>query len=308
MSYRNNAIIGAAICAIIVPGAAKADMFSLYEADDIEKLAVQGNDFESDLAREYQKLSLYERDDMVDWPDAEHFARKALVAAQDKRVSAEQPTDWDIGDEAAMRELEAARTRLYQAYDNGARENAPLEAAIAQVSYDCWVEQQEEGWQTTHIAACRDKFNAALDDLHLAMQTEPQQQATAMTPIKKSIVFFDFDSAALEPEALQILDNAAMAINQADDPEVTITGHADRSGPIDYNKGLSMERATAVQDYLATKGVKRDTVAKMTIRGMGESDNMVPTADGVREPANRRVEIDVEAIGPAYVSALPEQQ
>lgn len=127
-----------------------------------------------------------------------------------------------------------------------------------------------------------------------------------MSPVGKSIVFFDFDSAELEEEALAILDSAAMKIKETADPEVTIVGHADRSGPVTYNQGLSMDRAESVVEALEARGITQQTVKSMTVRASGESDNLVDTPDGVREPANRRVEIDIEGAVPALVSALPE--
>jgi outer membrane protein OmpA-like peptidoglycan-associated protein len=67
-----------------------------------------------------------------------------------------------------------------------------------------------------------------------------------------------------------------------------LAGHADRSGPADYNVGLSQRRANNVRSYLAGHGIP-DGV--MTTQAFGESRPLVETADGVREPQNRRVEV-----------------
>jgi len=67
-----------------------------------------------------------------------------------------------------------------------------------------------------------------------------------------------------------------------------IAGHTDRSGSDQYNMGLSQRRADAVRAYLAGHGIP-DGV--MTTQAFGESRPLVETADGVREPQNRRVEI-----------------
>ena len=42
----------------------------------------------------------------------------------------------------------------------------PAQAATAQSSFDCWVEQLEEGWPVSHIKQCRAAFEAALDSWH----------------------------------------------------------------------------------------------------------------------------------------------
>jgi outer membrane protein OmpA-like peptidoglycan-associated protein len=69
---------------------------------------------------------------------------------------------------------------------------------------------------------------------------------------------------------------------------VLIPCHTDKSGPDDYNVKLSQRRADATKAYLAGKGVP-DTA--ITTEAFGESRPLVETADGVREPQNRRVEI-----------------
>ena len=69
---------------------------------------------------------------------------------------------------------------------------------------------------------------------------------------------------------------------------ITATGHADRSGPEDYNMALSLRRANAVKDALVRDGVPATAIS---VIGKGETQPLVQTADGVREPQNRRVEI-----------------
>ena len=304
--FRTLALATVSTVAISALAINPAQAVSLYDADNIQNLKTQGDSFSAQLAREYQEYSLYERDQMVDWPDAEYFADKAIMSAHGDLVAAEEPQKWDIGDEAMMRELVQARGQLYQAFDAGARTVAPAEAAFAQSRYDCWVEQAEEGWQDDHIAACREGFYDAFNKLVSAMQPATPNQEAVVSPVGKSIVFFDFDSAELEEEALAIIDSAAMKIKETADPEVTIVGHADRSGPVTYNQGLSMDRAESVVEALEARGITQQTVKSMTVRASGESDNLVDTPDGVREPANRRVEIDIEGAVPALVSALPE--
>jgi OmpA-OmpF porin, OOP family len=69
---------------------------------------------------------------------------------------------------------------------------------------------------------------------------------------------------------------------------IVATGHADRSGPDNYNVRLSERRATAVKNQLVREGVPAGIIQTA---GKGERENLVQTADGVREPRNRRVEI-----------------
>ena len=101
-------------------------------------------------------------------------------------------------------------------------------------------------------------------------------------------MFFDWDRADITPQAAAILDNAAQAYQTTGQARVVLAGHADRSGPADYNVGLSQRRADNVRQYLSGRGVPETA---MTTEAFGESRPLVETADGVREPQNRRVEI-----------------
>ncbi|MEA3017121.1 MAG: OmpA-OmpF porin, family [Sphingomonadales bacterium] len=102
------------------------------------------------------------------------------------------------------------------------------------------------------------------------------------------IVFFDWDRDEITPQAAGILDNAAEQYRATGNAQVVLAGHADRSGSDQYNVGLSQRRAENVRQYLAGRGVAEGV---MRTEAFGESRPAVDTADGVREPQNRRVEI-----------------
>ena len=101
-------------------------------------------------------------------------------------------------------------------------------------------------------------------------------------------MFFDWGRDEITPQAAAILDNAAAAYQLCGGARIVASGHADRSGPADYNVGLSQRRANNTRSYLARRGIP-DGV--MTTEAFGESRPLVETADGVREPQNRRVEV-----------------
>ncbi|MFH5926792.1 OmpA family protein [Roseomonas xinghualingensis] len=112
--------------------------------------------------------------------------------------------------------------------------------------------------------------------------------AAAPAPARTYLVFFDFDRADLTDRARQIVAEAAQAAQSTGTTRIEVAGHADRSGSPQYNQRLSMRRAEAVAAELARRGINR---SEMSIQAFGESRPLVPTADGVREPQNRRVEI-----------------
>jgi outer membrane protein OmpA-like peptidoglycan-associated protein len=102
------------------------------------------------------------------------------------------------------------------------------------------------------------------------------------------IVFFDWDKSDITPEAATILDNAVTAYGNCASVPIELDGYTDRSGTVKYNLGLSARRNTSVQGYLTAHGIP---AAAISSKAFGEANNRVPTADGVRELQNRRVEI-----------------
>jgi OOP family OmpA-OmpF porin len=105
------------------------------------------------------------------------------------------------------------------------------------------------------------------------------------------IIFFDWDKDGITPEAQKILEEAAQYAKQAGVARIVLTGHADRSGSSKYNEGLSMRRANNAMTNLIDLGIAGSSIA---VFAKGETDPLVPTDDGVREPQNRRVEIVLE--------------
>jgi len=86
---------------------------------------------------------------------------------------------------------------------------------------------------------------------------------------------------------MRIVQQAAEASRTAQ-VQIQVTGYTDASGSAGYNQRLSERRANNVANALVRFGVPRQA---MSVSGRGKNDQRVPTADGVREPQNRRVEI-----------------
>lgn len=121
-----------------------------------------------------------------------------------------------------------------------------------------------------------------------APQPVPPPPPPAPEPTRNFIVFFDWDRSDITSEAAAILRDAAATAKKVAPVRIVATGHADRSGPETYNLGLSERRAVAVRSALDRLGIDPATVSTLA---RGETDPLVPTPDGVREPQNRRVEI-----------------
>jgi len=105
---------------------------------------------------------------------------------------------------------------------------------------------------------------------------------------QKFLVFFDFDKSNLRADAQKIVADAAEYAKTNGKVRINATGHADTSGTTSYNLALSERRALAVKAELARLGFSANDVVVMF---KGESEPLVATGDGVKEPQNRRVEI-----------------
>jgi outer membrane protein OmpA-like peptidoglycan-associated protein len=110
----------------------------------------------------------------------------------------------------------------------------------------------------------------------------------AVTPVRTYLVFFDWDRADLTVRAKQIVAEAASASTHVQTTQIEVNGYTDLSGTVAYNDRLSVRRAKSVEAELIRDGVP---AGEISIHGYGESNPLVPTAPGVREPQNRRVEI-----------------
>ena len=112
--------------------------------------------------------------------------------------------------------------------------------------------------------------------------------APAPAPARTYLVFFDWDRADLTGRARQIIAEAAQASTHVALTQIEVSGFADRTGTAQYNLALSRRRADNVAAELVRLGVPKNVIA---IQAFGDTHLLVPTAEGVREPQNRRVEI-----------------
>jgi len=126
-----------------------------------------------------------------------------------------------------------------------------------------------------------------------AAAAPPPAPAPAAAPAvvaepRQFMVFFDFDKSDITDEARKIIEQAATSAKRLGVARIDLTGHTDLAGPAAYNMALSIRRAEAVKKVLIGLGFTADEIA---VVGKGKTDPLVPTADGVREPKNRRVVI-----------------
>ena len=102
---------------------------------------------------------------------------------------------------------------------------------------------------------------------------------------------FDFDKAAIRPDAKVILDEAANLLLKNAGTRVSVDGHTDAVGNDAYNQKLSERRANAVVQYLTGKGV---AASSLSAKGSGESKPVSSNETKDGRAMNRRVELRVQ--------------
>ncbi len=75
---------------------------------------------------------------------------------------------------------------------------------------------------------------------------------------------FKVNQSVIEPEYRTLLDAQAKWIEENSISSVTIEGHADEQGTREYNLALGARRATAVRNYLVSKGISESILSVVT--------------------------------------------
>jgi len=142
----------------------------------------------------------------------------------------------------------------------------------------------------TVTVGLRFTFGAPLAPPPVPVAAPPAPPRAAVAPQQQTfIVFFEFDKSSLTADGRQVVDAAAAAFKSGKSG-VAIAGYTDLAGTQQYNLALSKRRADTVKAALVRDGVLASAINESW---HGKENPRVPTADGVREPQNRRVEISM---------------
>ena len=110
----------------------------------------------------------------------------------------------------------------------------------------------------------------------------------AKTTTKKIHILFDTDKYELNPTEIQKLNEFITSFPDDNNYEITISGHTDNRGSINYNKELSENRAEKVKAYFVKKGLHQNII---NIQYLGELAPLKANISENNMQQNRRVEI-----------------
>jgi outer membrane protein OmpA-like peptidoglycan-associated protein len=109
-------------------------------------------------------------------------------------------------------------------------------------------------------------------------------------PPARFLLYFVLGSTELTEDSKKLLPEIVAAISRRRSTDISVVGHTDRLGTRERNYQLGLDRATAVRDILIAHGVD---AAAIRIDSHGQDNPLIPTADQVPEPRNRRTEVSV---------------
>lgn len=116
------------------------------------------------------------------------------------------------------------------------------------------------------------------------------ERVEAVQTIKERI-HFEFDRSRITDEAAQTLQDKADVLQEYDGVRVTIEGHADERGSLEYNQALGMRRAQATLDYLVDLGLDESRFSTVSY---GEERPLVNASNENAWSQNRRAEFVIE--------------
>ncbi len=290
----------ASACVLAVAGGASA---ASYGGAPIK--SPFGN-YDTALQLRYEALADMESRE-GDGDDEWRFWNKAVDAGGGFLVLPDDPAGRDLGPED-MAFARATYDRLLASYRAGLPGSATALLADAQVNFDCWLNDTEEGTNLDRARICRDRVTdtlaaldgtstpvpvASINDNRVATASDAVAAPAKSLPVLPVThrLLFGFDSAELDAEAQAGLDEIARQTSAYPQADVRVIGHTDRAGDADYNRSLAEKRAANVAEALRLRGIN---LARIDEVPAGESDPAVATPDGVAEPRNRRVEIIID--------------
>lgn len=114
----------------------------------------------------------------------------------------------------------------------------------------------------------------------LSLATSVHEAGAMVVPM----VFFRYEESSLDVKSEEVIEEAVK--NRRGSERVLVTGFCDAAEKMKDCPSLAQRRADAVKDALVRLGIDADKIATSI-----SMDLLVPTAEGVREPQNRRVVI-----------------
>jgi outer membrane protein OmpA-like peptidoglycan-associated protein len=145
-----------------------------------------------------------------------------------------------------------------------------------------WLEEQmPEGWRVSLDIDAPER---------VAANAGAQCQQQIVGRLSEEQIGFAVAAATLKPEAEPLLDDLAAILGECADVAIEVAGHTDSDGSEGANRRLSQERAAAVRQALAERGVEAERLSAV---GYGQAQPIAPNDTPDNKARNRRIELIV---------------
>lgn len=218
----------------------------------------------------------------------------AYVALRNAQIAEQQIAEQQARERLEQGEAERNRVLLQAREREAEQAQQVAEERAAQLES----QSRELEQQTAQTEQARQRA-AALEEQTQALTQQTEQLERELADLEAEQtergwvltlddVLFDVDSAALKPGAATTMDRIANFLAQHPERNIVIEGHTDASGPAAYNRELSGERARAVQQALADRGIE---ASRIEVRPLGEEYPVASNDSSAGRQLNRRVEL-----------------
>ena len=257
-------------------------------------LKTQGG-YDAYLALEYLAFAR-NLESVKDNKNAEHFAKKGLLAARGNEVVPENPIKWKA-DPAQMEEMVLMQKRMEMVLDAPHMKfYLPIQLAHLSYLYDCWISRESKAvFRASELAQCKTRFNKLLDEVEHYIEDskkDNQPKVTITEPkFERFEILFDLNNAKLNDKANKDLVAVLKYLKTlSGNFRILVVGNADQTGLVLYNDNLAFKRAELVKNYLIKNGVFEELVE---LRSVGEDFPDIITKNGIQQQDNRTVGIYV---------------
>lgn len=151
----------------------------------------------------------------------------------------------------------------------------------------------------TGIGVYQDQQQAKLRERLVNSGVQVQRDGDNLILLMPSDITFAVNQSDINPGFYETLNSVAIVLKEFNKTTVSVYGHADSTGPEDYNMQLSQRRAQSVSSYLAGQGV---APGRLQAIGFGETRPIADNSTEAGRSANRRVEIVIDPVESEFQS------
>ena len=158
-------------------------------------------------------------------------------------------------------------------------------------------ERARAALEAGNYGTARDLYREALErypGTGCAEEAEGQIDRVDAIEAIRARIHFEFDRSRITDEAASVLQRKAEALRQYPEVELTIEGHADERGSLEYNQALGMRRAESARQYLVSLGLQADRFRTVSY---GEERPLVNESNERAWAQNRRAEFVITDMG-----------